>query len=174
MPPEVDQDRSSLFMRRAAVLAEIEAEQNFIARPLEIIKLIYFILRTPGTAWPTDQNGHVDKDTKSIRSGMCTSELLDWLAASLGLLCIDCGSHCYPNCKSAAKHHSRRNRRQRYEQPASALADPQNQSRFTVTQADRLFVLDTYRPIFEKVRRKRKPRTRPSVIPLAPSLEPAA
>jgi hypothetical protein len=32
-----------------------------------------------------------------------------------------------------------------HEQPASAFADPQNQTRFTVVHSDRLFVLETYR-----------------------------
>jgi hypothetical protein len=55
-----------------------------------------------------------------------------------------------------------------------ALADPQNQSRFTVTLSDRQFVLDMYRPIFAKTRRKRKKRKTGIVVPISLPLEPAA
>ena len=163
MPPDVGQETVPLFLRRAAALAAIEAEQNLIARPIEFGRIFYFAIRTPGIAWATDQNGKLRKDLKGDRSSLSKAEFLNWLAASLGLRCIDCGVHCYPNCITQPKKCSRRNRRKRYEQPASAHADPQDQSRFTLALSDRLFVLDMYRPIFEKVRRKRKPRTKPSV-----------
>ncbi|HET7207159.1 MAG TPA: hypothetical protein VFI95_11345 [Terriglobales bacterium] len=163
MPPERGQATVPLFLRRAAALAAIEAEQNLIARPIEFGRIFYFAMRTPGSSWATDQNGKLPQYLKGILHAATRSQFLKWLAASLGLLCADCGEHCYPNCITHPKKCSRRNRRKRYEQPASALADPQNPSRFTLALSDRLFVLDMYRPIFEKVRRKRKPRTKPSV-----------
>jgi hypothetical protein len=102
------------------------------------------------------------------------SQFLKWLAATKSILCVDRREHCYPNCLTPPKKCSRRNRRKRYEQPASALADPQNQSRFTVTLSDRQFVLDMYRPIFAKTRRKRKKRKTGIVVPISLPLEPAA
>ena len=161
-------------MRRAAALAAIEAEQNLIARPIEFARIFYYALRTPGTAWPTDQNGKLPKYLTGILHAATRSQFLKWLVASQSILCADCGEHCYPNCITPPKKCSRRNRRKRYEQPFSALADPQNQTRFTLALSDRLFVLETYQPIFEKVRRKHKPRTSPSSVPISPPLEPAA
>jgi hypothetical protein len=57
MPHETDQQTLPLFARRAAALAQIEAEQNVLARPVEFDRIFYFALRTPGASWPTDQNG---------------------------------------------------------------------------------------------------------------------
>jgi hypothetical protein len=174
MRPEAVQDSIPLFIRRAAALAEMKVDRNLLSRPAEFGRIFYFAPRTPGASWPTDQNGHIREDLKSDLSSLSRVEFLNWLPASLGLLCIDCGSHCYPNCMSAPKKCSRRNRRQRYEQQFSALADPQNQTRFTVAEADRRFVLDMYRPIFAKTRRKRKKRKTGIVIPISLPLEPAA
>ncbi|HET7440174.1 MAG TPA: hypothetical protein VFJ47_02645 [Terriglobales bacterium] len=161
-------------MSRAAVLAAIEAEQNLIARPIEFGRIFYDALRTPGTAWATEQNGKLPKYLKGILHAATSNEFLHWLAATQSILCADCGKHCYPNCLTPPKKCSRRNRRKRYEQPASALADPQNPSRFTLALSDRLFVLDMYQPIFDKTRRKRKPKKSSSVTPISAPLEPAA
>src|SRR5690348_736106 len=89
MPPEVSQETVPLFVRRAAALAEIEAEQKFIARPIEFARVFYFALRTPGTVWATDQNGKLRTDLKGDRYSLSRAEFLDWLAASIGILCID-------------------------------------------------------------------------------------
>ena len=66
MPPEADQQTFPPFARRAAAVAEIEAEQELITRALEIAKIIYFVFPTPGSAWPTDQNGKLPKYLKGI------------------------------------------------------------------------------------------------------------
>ena len=88
-------------------LAEIEAEQAHIARPIEFAQLFYFALRTPGTAWPTDQNGKLPKYLKGILHAATRSQFLEWLAATQSILCVDCGEHCYPNCITHPKKCSR-------------------------------------------------------------------
>ncbi len=82
MPPEVGQETVPLFLSRTAALAEIEAEQAHIARPLEITKIIYYALRTPGTAWPTDQNGNLPEYLKRGMYAATTCEFLSWARSS--------------------------------------------------------------------------------------------
>ncbi len=153
MPPEVGQEAVPLFLSRAAALAAIEPDQHVIARPLEITKI-----SSPGTAWPTEQNGNLPKYLKGILHAATSSEFLQWLAATQSILCADCGKHCYPNCLTPPKKFKDvvRCKRKGYRPPASPLADPQNQTRFTLATSDRLFVIHMYQPIFEKVRRKRR------------------
>ncbi len=170
MPSEAGQETVPLFIRRAAALAEIEAERHLIAHPIEIARIFYFALRTPGTAWPTDQNGRRPKYLKGILHAATNSEFLHWLAATKSILCADCGEHCYPNCLTPPKKFKEvvRCKRKGYRPPASPLADPQNPSRFTLTHSDRLSVIDMYQPIFEKVRRKRRYKRKQALLPVTP------
>ncbi len=82
MPPEVDQQTPPLFVRRAAALAAIEAELDLIMRPIEIARIFYFALRTPGSAWPTDQNGNLPEHLKRSMYAATTCEFLSWARSS--------------------------------------------------------------------------------------------
>ena len=93
MPPEVNQQTVPLFLRRAAALAEIEAEASSSRGRSKSPKLFisHFALRAgPGRPIRTARSRNP--------KGILHAEFLHWLAATQSILCADCGKHCYPNC----------------------------------------------------------------------------
>jgi len=111
---------------------------------------------------------------KGDRYSLSRAEFLIWLAAILGssaLIAASAATRIAPPSPKNARAGTGGSSTSSRPLPSPTCKTPADSP---LPFSDRLFVLDIYRPIFQKVRRKHKPRKTGVIVPISPLLEPAA